>query len=87
MSDGRAIVKAGGEITLEEWRRAIEILDGIRISPRRETEAEVFDSHYAEWVEAFSLVDGRVQIRDASMPNIARAAAALAAQLDAVVSA
>lgn len=86
MSDALLIVKARGEITLEEWLHALREIDGIRISQRSQHDAEVFDSHYAEWVEAFSLVDGRIQIRGGGAPNVARAAAVLARQLGAVVS-
>lgn len=86
MNDAGVIVRSGGEITLAEWLHALEVLDGIRVSARTQHEAEVFDSQYAEWVEAFHLADGRIEVRGGATATIARAAAALARQLGAIVS-
>ena len=87
MGNAGVIARTGNAIELSDWTSAIHALDGIRVSPRGATEAEVFDSRYAEWVEAFRFVDGRIEVRDATAPHIARAAEALAKRLGAIVSA
>ena len=87
MGNVGVIARTGNAIEIADWTSAIHALDGIRVSPRSTSEAEVFDSRYAEWVEAFRFADGRIEVRDATAPHIARAAEALAKHLGAIVSA